>query len=218
MNELGPNEPSKTAHVRRTKKSLRVVAEIFERRDNSEVHERSSSRPPSLFSYRQDNSRLVEFVDKRLVQSKISQCLAGFDASDLSTINTFVLYANSERGSKNRYKVSAFEKLVLWCLFIRGRDVLKLTDQDATDFLVFCLTPPRHWCSNLPASKGTGVGRLSTEWRPYKLIVNEMKLNLRAVRIFEQCSAVAQDLIDMAALGYNPFGEVAKQLGSSKHH
>lgn len=216
--DLAQKEPSKTAHTRRTKKSLRVATEIFEKQERSEVARRSSISPPSLFSYRQDNSRLVEFVDQNLVQIKISQCLVGLAASDISTITMFVWYANSGRGRKSRYKLSGFEKLVLWCLLIRGIDVVQLTDQDAIDFLIFCSAPPRHWCSNLPTSKGTGGGRSSTEWRPFKLMVNDNKMNLRAVRIVEWCSAVFQDLIDMTALGYNPFGEVSKRLGSSRHH
>lgn len=212
------DEPKSTAHARRTKKSLRVAVEIFDRRKRLETPRRSSCHPPSLFTYCKDNSRLIGFVDQKSLQTKIGKCLIRVDHDDVSTINMFALYANSERGKKNRYKVSAFEKLVLWCLLIKGIFVAHLTDRDAIEFFCFCSTPPPHWCSNTPKSTGAGSGRSSSEWRPFKILKNEKSMNLRAIRIIEWCSAVAQDLIDMAALGHNPFSELSNRLGSSKRH
>lgn len=211
LDKLLLNKPGNTVHARLTKKTLRVAFDILEDREYPENFGRSSSPPPSLFTYQSENSRVVEFVDPILVRIKISKCIVGIGDNDLSAINMFVLYANSVEGKKNRYKVNAFEKLVLWCILIKGINVARLTDQDAMEFFDFCSTPPPHWCSN-------NSSRSNTEWRPFKLLTNEHSLNLRAARIVGWCSAVTQDLIDMAALGYNPFSEISTRLGSSKHH
>lgn len=210
--------PDKTAHARRTNKSLRVAAELLNKKELSRAPVRSLHSPPSLFNYHQKNPALIEFVNESLLHFKIQRCVGILSDSDTSTIQIFVRYANSVRGRKNRYKVRGIEKLALWCLLVTGFDIARLTKKNVMEFLTFCSVPPRNWCSNNTKSTGLETGRSSTEWRPFKLLVNETSLILRAVRIIDWCSAVTQDLVDMAVLSYNPFVEISKMLGSSKHH
>jgi hypothetical protein len=210
--------PGKVAHHRRTEKSLRVATDLFNEREVRTYSVRCCSSPLSLFSYSRGNSTRVEGADAKLISMKVQACLGTLEKSDIDTIRIFALYANSDYGKKNRYKVRGFEKLTLWCLFIRSVGIAELTDEDAEDFLRFCAAPPRHWCSNSIKPNAFADGRSNPDWRPFKLMVNENALTRRAVRIIDLCSAASQDLIDLASLNYNPFLELSMRLGSSKRH
>lgn len=208
--------PKNSAYDRRKKKSLRVAAEIFAAREPLSTLRRSSNSPPPLFTYDRNGSRLLEFVDTNVLQVKASQYLKLLPDSDATAINMFARYANGDYGKINRYKISAFEKLVLWCVFIKRTNVGSLTENEILDFFHFCYSPPQHWCFIIPA--GVGPDRSSKDWRPFKFLLDEDSLLLRAVRIVYWCGSVFQNLIDAAVVNYNPFNEIAKRLGSSRLH
>jgi hypothetical protein len=208
--------PNDTAHDRRKKKSLRIAAEIFAARKPLCALVRSSNPPPPLFTYHQNSSRLLEFVDVMVLQVRASQHLKVLSDSDAIAINMFARCANGGCGKINRYKISALEKLVLWCIFIKGTNVVNLTENEILDFFHFCYAPPQHWCFTSPAA--VGPDRSSTDWRPFKFLLAEDSLHLRAVRIVYWCSSVFQDLVDTAVVNDNPFNEIAKRLGSLRLH
>ncbi|WP_330509407.1 hypothetical protein V1687_12995 [Pseudomonas putida] len=208
--------PRDTAQARRRKKSLRVAAEIFATRESLCALGGGYNPPPPLFTYHRNNSRILEFVDVKVLQARVNQHLTLLSNSDATAINLFARYANGDCGKVNRYKVSAFEKLVLWCVLVKRANVTTLTENEILDFFHFCYDPPQHWCFISPAA--VGADRSSMSWRPFKFLLAEDSLRLRAVRIVEWCSSVFQDLIDKKFVNYNPFKEIATLLLSPKHH
>lgn len=151
-----------------------------------------------------------------MLLDRVRQHLTVLSYSDVSTIIIFVRYANGDYGKVNRYKVRAFEKLVLWCVFIKGTHVADLTENEVLDFFHFCSSPPLHWCFTSPAA--VGADRSSAGWRPFNFLLTEDSLRLRSVRIVEWCSSVFQDLVDMSIVNFNPFNELSNLLLSPKRH
>lgn len=208
--------PHVTAHDRRKKKSLGVAAGIFATREPLCSLGRPHNPPPPLFTYLRNSAQLLELVDLKVLLDRVRQHLTVLSYSDVSTIIIFVRYANGDYGKVNRYKVRAFEKLVLWCVFIKGTHVADLTENEVLDFFHFCSSPPLHWCFTSPAA--VGADRSSAGWRPFNFLLTEDSLRLRGVRIVEWCSSVFQDLVDMSIVNFNPFNELSNLLLSPKRH
>ncbi len=208
--------PDDTVYDRRKKKSLRVAGEIYAAREPLYVPGSPYNPPPPLFTYHRNRARVLEFVDMKGLQDSISRQLKVLSGSDAAAINIFARYANGDCGKVNRYKVSAFEKLVLWCVFIKKTNVANLTENEVLDFFHFCSAPPLQWC--ITSLAAVGADRSSAGWRPFKLLLADDSLRLRAVRILDWCSAVFQDLVDASVVSFNPFNEVATLLLSTKRH
>jgi hypothetical protein len=66
--------------------------------------------------------------------------------------------------------VIMFEKLLLWCFYIRKKFLLDLTDLDIFEFRSFYMSPPRNWIAKRSCSRyktTTGGVRFNKDWRPF---------------------------------------------------
>lgn len=63
-----------------------------------------------------------------------------------------------------------FEKLLLWCFYIRKKFLLDLTDIDIIEFRLFYMSPPRNWIAKRSCSRyknTTGDVCFNKDWRPF---------------------------------------------------
>jgi hypothetical protein len=109
-------------------------------------HLRCSIPPPPLFFCADGNNQKIEPVDTFELGATLSKYMK-LSHADIDTLVYFGAYANSDSGMRSRLKVRAYEKLALWCIFVRGISIASLTERDAKQFYLFRLR-------TLPASTG----------------------------------------------------------------
>ncbi|WP_444758097.1 hypothetical protein [Pseudomonas sp. A014] len=79
------------------------------------------------------------------------------------------------------------EKLLLWCFYVRKKDLAELVDADVVDFQFFCLSPPEGWIRDARRTKRfehfSGCVSFNKSWRPFVASWKVTRIALRKVLV-----------------------------------
>ncbi|MNP19881.1 hypothetical protein D3C76_1124340 [compost metagenome] len=159
-------------------------------------------------------------VDVYAIATRVIFCIQEITHADVTTLVYFALFTNSISGRCSRLKIKAYEKLALWCIFVKGISIASLTENDAKQFYAFCVNPPLDWRSNGNESRKFLDTRLFNHlWRPFKFLPEDIVAgSQRAGKIMEWCDAVQQELLSRGLIDSNAFRSVSREWWSLKHH
>ncbi|SPF18391.1 hypothetical protein PSCFBP3800_02918 [Pseudomonas syringae group genomosp. 3] len=111
--------------------------------------------------------------------------------------------------SADRLKLVAFEKLLLWSIYVKNKSFRSLTVLDAREFYEFCLSPPMSWTQNSSQRRfafGEGEVVPNPNWTPFlKITELDNDMCLRAGRIIDWCENVYNSLIALEIVRINIF-------------
>jgi hypothetical protein len=205
--------------LRKIRRVKNIAPQIYNKIITEGEQPRCSIPPPPLFFCADGNNRKIAPVDTFEVGTTLSKCVK-LSHADIDTLVHFGAYANSDSGMRSRLKVRAYEKLALWCIFVRGISIASLTECDAKQFYVFCVNPPSNWCcvANVQRKSST-THIISKHWRPFKLLPEDIVAkSYRAGKIMEWCDAVQQELLSYGLISANAFRSLSRELWSLKFH
>lgn len=83
--------------------------------------------------------------------------------NDLVAVNVWLDQHKSKIKTYTAYKRET-ERLLLWCIYVRGLTLAQLKVEDFTAYFAFLKQPPQDWCIT---RKELGEGRESHKWRPF---------------------------------------------------
>ena len=111
--------------------------------------------------------------------------------------------------SADRLKLVAFEKLLLWSIYIKCKSFYSLTPLDAHEFYAFCLAPPASWTGNYSRARldaGAMGVQPNPSWTPFIHISGgDQERILRAARIMDWCDNVSNSLLVIESIKINIF-------------
>jgi integrase len=123
-------------------------------------------------------------------------------SNDLAAINAWLDKHKANLKTYTAYKREA-ERLLLWCVYIRGRTLSQLKVEDFTAYFEFLKKPPEEWCIT---RKELREGRGSNKWRPFLGPLNQAGFNL-AIRVL---NSMMNFLVDANYLRFNPLKLTSK--------
>lgn len=95
------------------------------------------------------------------------------------------------------------ERLLLWCVYIRGITLSQLKAEDFTAYFDFLKNPPKEWCIT---RKELREGRRSDKWRPFLGSLGQSGFNI-AVRVL---NSMMNFLVSANYLKFNPIKLTAR--------
>lgn len=101
--------------------------------------------------------------------------------------------------NKERLKLAAFEKWLLWAIYFTDKPIRALTKNDAKDFLEFCISPPASWCGDSAKPRFSQISqlRVNSYWAPFHALKDSReKAIIRSARIGIWCKSVYRCLIE----------------------
>lgn len=123
-------------------------------------------------------------------------------SNDLAAVNVWLDKHKANLKTYTTYKREA-ERLLLWCVYIRGLTLAQLKVEDFSAYFEFLKQPPKEWCIT---RKELGEGRESHKWRPFLGPVSQSGFNL-AVRVL---NSMLSFLVDANYLKFNPIKLTSK--------
>lgn len=136
--------------------------------------------------------------------------------NDLAAINVWLVKHKTNLKTYTAYKREV-ERLLLWCIYVRGLTLAQLKVEDFTAYFEFLKKPPKNWCIT---RKELRKGRRNTDWRPFLGALSQAGFNL-AVRIL---NSMMNFLVTANYLRFNPIKlthkpkDFAQTLESQKYH
>jgi hypothetical protein len=206
--------------LRRTRRLKTTALKIYSEIDIDRGLLRCSSPPPPLCFFDRQTNQQVEMVEVYTIAARVFFYIHETTHADATTLVYFSLFANSISGKRSRLKIKAYEKLALWCIFVKGISIASLTEKDAKQFYAFCVNPPSGWRCNGNESRRFLDTRLFNHlWRPFKFLSEDVVAgSQRAGKIMEWCDAVQQELLSRGLINSNAFRSVSREWWSLKHH
>lgn len=160
--------------------------------------------PPPLFGMRR---REVLVFSKSQGQAYIKSCFPRrFFKIAMESLEILRIYRSC---SADRLKLVAFEKLLLWSIYIKCKSFYSLTSLDAHEFYAFCLAPPASWTGNYSRARLDAVAmgvQPNPSWTPFIHISGgDQERILRAARIMDWCDNVSNSLLIIESIKINIF-------------
>jgi hypothetical protein len=205
--------------LRRIRRVKHIAPQMYNKILTEGEHLRCSIPPPPLFFCADGNNQKIEPVDTFELGATLSKYMK-LSHADIDTLVYFGAYANSDSGMRSRLKVRAYEKLALWCIFVRGISIASLTERDAKQFYLFCVSPPSDWCCMANVQRKSSATHITSKhWRPFKILPEDIVVkSYRAGKIMEWCDAVQQELLSYGLISANAFRSLSHELWSLKLH
>ena len=122
--------------------------------------------------------------------------------NDLAAVNVWLGKHKANVKTYMAYKREA-ERLLLWCIYIRGLMLAQLKVEDFAAYFEFLKRPPKEWCIT---RKELGEGRKSHKWRPFLGSLSQASFNL-AVRAL---NSMMNFLVAANYLRFNPIKLTSK--------
>ena len=116
--------------------------------------------------------------------------------NDLAAVNVWLDKHKDSTKTHAAYKKEA-ERLLLWCVYIRGLTLTQLKVEDFAAYFDFLKKPPKDWCIT---RKELRSGKGSHKWRPFLGPLNQAGFNL-AVR---SLNSMMNFLVTANYLKFNP--------------
>ncbi len=123
--------------------------------------------------------------------------------NDLAAVSVWLTKYKNNSKTYTIYRREA-ERLLLWCVYVRGLGLTKLKAEDFTSYLGFLKNPPREWCIT---RKELREGKGSIKWRPFLGPLNRAGFNM-AVRTL---SSMLNFLVTANYLKFNPLKLITKE-------
>ena len=136
--------------------------------------------------------------------------------NDLAAVNTWLDKHKVNHKTYTAYKREA-ERLLLWCIYIRGLTLSRLKVEDFTAYFEFIKNPPEEWCIT---RKELREGRGSSKWRPFLGPLSQSGFNM-AIR---SLNSMLNFLVTANYLRFNPLKlttkvkDFAQSLESQKYN
>lgn len=121
---------------------------------------------------------------------------------DLAAVDVWLDKYKANIKTYATYKREA-ERLLLWCVYIRGLTLLQLKVEDFAAYFEFLKNPPKEWCIT---RKELGEGRGSHKWRPFLGSLSQAGFNL-AIRVL---NSMMNFLVAANYLKFNPIKLTSK--------
>jgi site-specific recombinase XerD len=128
--------------------------------------------------------------------------------NDLAAIGVWLNKHKANHKTYAAYRREA-ERLLLWCVYIRGRTLVQLKVEDFTAYFEFLKNPPQEWCIT---RKELREGRGSDKWRPFLGPLNQAGFNL-AVRAL---NSMFNFLVTANYLSFNPI-KLTNKINKTKN-
>jgi len=122
--------------------------------------------------------------------------------NDLAAVNVWLGKYKVNIKTYVTYKREA-ERLLLWCVYVRGLTLVQLRVEDFTAYFDFLKKPPKEWCIT---RKELGEGRGSQSWRPFLGPLSQSGFNL-AIRAL---NSMMNFLVTANYLKFNPIKLTSK--------
>lgn len=117
-------------------------------------------------------------------------------ANDLAAVGVWLDKYKTNPKTYSAYRREV-ERLLLWCIYIRGKTLAQLKAEDFTAYFEFLKNPPQEWCIT---RKELREGRGSDKWRPFLGPLSQAGFNL-AVRAL---NSIINFLVTANYLRFNP--------------
>lgn len=176
--------------------------------DNS-VSFHAGNAPLPIFHLQ--NEKVIVFSKKQSLVYVLDNFSERTAKSALKAMSLLRIYSHH---SRDRLKFLAFEKLLLWLIYIKDKDCNSLTQLDAEEFYRFCLRPPIKWIGSSIQPRFL-MGSISLvpnpRWTPFvRMRAEHYKETSRAARILDWCSSVSNSLLEVDAIRRNVFADLLK--------
>ncbi len=123
-------------------------------------------------------------------------------ANDLQAINAWLTQHNENKHTKAAYSREA-KRLLLWCIYEKGRTLAQLKMQDFEDYFDFLKNPPPTWC----ITRGElTAGNKAIGWKPFVGPLNQAAFNM-AIRVI---NSLMNYLVESDYLRSNPLKLIKK--------
>lgn len=197
-------EANRLGRVHWERKSI-ARAKLLPEYSGARAYPENAPSPPPLFALvaRETliiSSELAEsYVDKNFPSHVRERALEALD-----------MIRSYARLNKERLKLAALEKWLLWAIYFTDKPISALTRNDAKDFLSFCLSPPASWRGESAQPRFNSISRLSINsyWTPFYVPEDSWEKSiLRSARIRGWCKSAYRKLIENNYKLLNVFNE-----------